>query len=362
MLYLCRTKSIRMINRLVIRTRVFQLAYAHLHKGEQKIATAEAELRKALSRSYDLYLYLLRLPIDITERFAELQQVRSRKHLASYEDLNPNYKLQDNRYVSALRESETLEAWYNQFALSWAEEDLLLRHLVDKIEASERYQEYLKEDATFESDRNFWVQTFTQLIATDEQLGEYLEEQSIYWDDALCYIEKVQCEERPGLDAEDITQALSEAKETEGAYQSLRYEDSCVEIVKNFVQKSMKRALEGENIDHVLLPEYKDEDDETFATQLLRQTLVGYDKTSEIIKKHLSSGWDKERLADVDDLLMHMAVTEFLYFPAIPTSISINEYVELSKHYSTSKSSAFINGVLDAVAKELKAEGKILKK
>lgn len=349
-----------MINRQVIRTRVLQVAYAYLHKGEAKINSAEADLRTALGRSYDLYLYLLRLPVELTQGIAELQELRLRKHIKTTEDCNPNYRLQNNLYTAQVQRCEQLEAWYMDFPLAWSEASLLMRELIQAIEASELYRDYLASEESYENDRNFWVSVFNQIIAPNITLAEYLEEQSIYWDDELCYIEKIVSEERPGLEPEDITKAIALAKE-QGEYQVQRYELGNVEIVKSFVSKSMKRAQEDEAFDAVLLPEFKDEDDETFAIHLLRQTLVGYDKTATIIEKHLSDNWDKERLADIDELLLHLAVTEFLHFPAIATSITINEYVELSKHYSTPKSSSFVNGVLDAIAKELKSEGKILK-
>lgn len=350
-----------MINRQVIRTRVLQVAYAHLHRGEQKLSQTEGDLRTSLGRSHDLYLYLLRLPLDLTEHFGELQELRARKHLSSATERQPNRRLQHNQYVAQIARTESLEGWYLQFPLAWSEEEGLLRHLVERIEASELYQDYLKSEESYESDRSLWVNIFSQILAGDERLAEYLEAQSIYWDDERHYIEKIACEERPALDAEAIEEAIELSKQSEG-YHAQRYELGNVEIVKDFVLKSMKRALEGDNLEDVILPEYKGEDDESFALHLLRQTLVGYDKASELISKHLSASWDKERLADMDDLLMHLAITEFLHFPAIPTSITINEYVELAKHYSTSKSSAFINGVLDTIAKELIAEGKILKK
>lgn len=349
-----------MINRQVIRTRALQVAYAYLHKGEQKLSTAEADLRLALGRSYELYMYLLRLPIELSDFFAELQEIRSRKHLASHEDRNPNYRLQQNLFVAQLRACQALEDWYMQYPLVWREESILLRRLMEAIEGSDLYKSYLQSEPSYETDRAFWLNAFQQIIATSQDLAEYLEEQSIYWDDELCYTEKIECEERPNTDADAVEEAVRQAKETE-TYQSLRYDNGNVEIVKAFVVKSIKRAREGEDFADVLLPEYRDEDDENFALHLLRQTILGYSKTSDLIAKHLSQSWDKERLADLDELLMHMAVTEFLHFPKVATHVSINEYVELSKYYSTPRSSAFINGVLDAVAKELKSEGKILK-
>lgn len=350
-----------MINRLVIRTRVLQTAYAYMHREEQKLTTAEADLKTALGRTYDLYLFLLRLPIDLTEFWGELIELRKSKHLATREERNPNYRPLHNTYVQKLDDCAELHAWYNQFPLAWADESVLLRNLINEIESSPLYIDYLKSGESFESDRDFWVSVFQQIIAPNEYLAHYLEEQSLYWDDSQTYIEKIECEERPGVDPEAVNQAVALAK-AQDAYQALKYDNGNVEVVKNFVLKTMRRAKVDEDFATILLPQYKDPDDLTFAQHLLRQTILGYAQADELLRKHISEKWEKDRLADMDELIMHLAITEFLHFPNVPTQITINEYVELSKHYSTPKSGAFINGVLDAVARELKETGKIIKK
>lgn len=338
-----------------------QTAYAYLHREEQKLSVAEADLKTSLGRSYDLYLFLLRLPIDITDFLSELVELRKNKHLASREERNPDYKLLKNKYVEKLRECVELDNWYNQFPLAWSEESILLRSFIKDIENSDIYREYLKSPDSFEADRDFWANVFQHIIAPSELLAHYLEEQSIYWDDSLVYIEKVECEEKPSPDSEDIKQVIEVAK-VEKQYQAQRYENGNVEIVKSFVHKTMKRLVAEDEFASVLLPQYRDSEDALFAQHLLRQTILSYDKAEELIAQNISEKWEKERLADMDRLILHLAITEFLHFPTIPTQISINEYVELSKHYSTPRSSAFVNGVLDAVAKNLKAEGKIIKR
>lgn len=347
-----------MINRQVIRTRVLQVAYAYLHKDGHKLQQAEQELAIALGRSYELYLYLLRLPIDLTDEFVTLQELRKAKYFATEAERNPSDKLRDNRFVAALRKSEVLESWYNDFSLSWSKEQSLLRDLLQKIEESELYQLYLREEEGYDNDLNFWLAVYQQIVLPSPLLADYLEAQSIYWDESLCTIEKIECEERPKPD--EVETVVKQAQKTEG-YQGLRYDNGNTEIVKAFVLKTMRRATEGEDIDSLILPQYRDEDDERFALHLLRQAILNYDKHADYIAKHLSDAWQEERLADLDRLLMHLAVTEFLYCPSIPTSISINEYVELAKHYSTPKSSAFVNGILDAIAQELKQTKQILK-
>ncbi len=347
-----------MINRVLIRTRALQVAYAHYHREEQKLTTAEAELKVSLGRTYDLYLYLLRLPVELTERYRLLQEIRSRKHLATERERNPNTRLVDNRLVAQLASCEPLDTWYNAFALSWGEEDLLLRHLIEQIEASDLYADYLASEVSFAGDKDFWVNVFHRIIAPDRLLAEYLESQSLYWDNELAQTEKIECEEHPGWDG--LEQAVCDAQGTE-QYSSQRLELGSVEIVKDFVEKSLRRAEEGGDFASALLPAYRDHDDEVFASHLLRQLLLGRDKHLELIDRHISERWERERLADMDLLLIRLAVVEFLHFPNIPTHVTINEYVELSKHYSTPKSWSFVNGILDAIAKELKAEGKIIK-
>ena len=349
-----------MINRLVIRTRVLQTAYAYMHKEEQKLTAAEADLKTALGRTYDLYLFLLRLPIDLTDFWGQLIELRKNKHLASSVERNPNYRPLNNAYIAKLEECQELDNWYNQFPLAWSDESSLLRNLINEIESSDIYRNYLTSSIDFENDRNFWVNIFHQIIAPNPQLAHYLEEQSLYWDDNHDYIEKIACEEYPKSDPELISEAVALAK-ANNSYQSLKYENGSVEVVKNFVLKTMKKSEAELDFAETLLPQYKDSDDITYAQHLLRQTILGYQQVEEILRKHISVRWEKDRLASMDELIMHLAITEFLHFPNIPTNITINEYVELSKHYSTPKSSSFVNGVLDAVAKELKAEGKIIK-
>ena len=191
-------------------------------------------------------------------------------------------------------------------------------------------------------------------------LAETLEQQSIYWQDDLKGIEKAEAEERPKTEEEPLLEALEEARR-EGRYQSLPLENGPVEIVKEFVEKTLRRTSETESVDTVILPAFKDEEDERFARLLFRQTLLKYTDQLKVIESVLSSAWSTERLADMDALILNLALTEFLYFPTIPTLITINEYIELAKRFSTSHSASFINGILDTLAKKLREEGKILK-
>ena len=351
-----------MINRTLIRTRVLQVAYAHLHRGELKLTTAEQDLLLSLHRTYDLYLYLLQLIPSLTEFHQEVLEIRKNKHLATREERSPNMRIAENKLVAQLRASEKLSTWYEGFNLRWEEDERLLRHLLRLIETSSIYQDYLKlpSPVSFDDDQNFWTSVFHELFATDEMLAETLEQQSIYWQDDLKGIEKAEVEERPKTEEEPLLEALEEARR-EGRYQSLPLENGPVEIVKEFVEKTLRRTSETESVDTVILLAFKDEEDERFARLLFRQTLLKYTDQLKVIESVLSTAWSTERLADMDALILNLALTEFLYFPTIPTLITINEYIELAKRFSTSHSASFINGILDTLAKKLREEGKILK-
>ena len=331
-----------MINRVLIRTRVLQTAYAHLHRGELKLTAAEQDLMVGLERTYDLYLYLLQLIPSLTDFYQEVLDVRRRKHLATHEERSPNLRLIRNRFALQLASSEKLQNWYNQFGLRWQDDETLLRHLIRLIEDSSLYDDYLKGSTeSYEQDQNFWADAFHHLFAADELLNERLEQQSIFWENDLKVQEKIECEERPSGEEEQVRAVIEEAKSM-GQYQSTSFANGPVEVVKDF-------------------PMFREEEDETFARHLLRQVLVKHDEYLKLIEPILTEGWSSERLADMDALLLRLGVTEFLHFPGIATHFTINEYVELAKHFSTAHSASFVNGILDAMAKRLREEGKILK-
>lgn len=347
-----------MINRVLVRTRVLQTAYAHIYGSDGRLATSEAALRLSLERTHQLYLHFLRLPLVLTHKLEGVFERRRRKHLATDSDLRPNVRLLSNAVVAQIEQCTELEERLTGAGSLWQSEDELLRHLVAEIERSDIYDAYLEATESYEVDRDFWVSVFQRIIFTDDMLADFLEEQSLYWDDERAQTEKVECEEHPGWDG--IDDAVAAVRGSEG-YAAQRFELGSVEIVKDFVLKSFRRLREDASFDEVIMPAYKDPEDEKYAIHLLRQLILGQEKNLKLIDKHISAGWERERLAGMDLILIQLGVVEFLHFPNIPTQITINEYVELSKHYSTPKSSAFVNGILDSIAKELKAEGKILK-
>jgi len=307
-----------MISRRIIRTKVLQVLYAYYSSEERSINNTEKELFFCIHKTYDLYHYLLALVIEIADYAETRIELKRNKHQPTQEDLHPNIKFVSNLFIQQLRENRQLTAYLNQTKLSWVNHPELIKELYLIVTESEIYQEYVSsETRSFMDDRKFIEKIFNKIFLVSEELYEVLEEQSIYWNDDI-------------------------------------------EFVISVIIKTTKRFNETTDSGQHLMPLYKDEEDREFARDLLRKSLINHDELQALIKVH-SSNWDVERIAFMDILMMQMAITEFLYFPSIPTKVTMNEYIELSKFYSTEKSRNFINGILDKTLKDLKKEGKINK-
>jgi transcription antitermination protein NusB len=307
-----------MISRRIIRTKVLQVLYAYYSSEERSINNTEKELFFCIHKSYDLYHYLLALVTEIADYAEGRIELKQNKHLPTQEDLNPNTKFVNNLFVQQLRKNRQLNAYLNQTKLSWVNHPELIKELYLIMTESEMYQSYINsETSSYIDDRKFIERLFNKIFLVSEEICEVLEEQSIYWNDDI-------------------------------------------EFVISVIIKTIKHFNESSNSDQKLMPLYKDDEDREFARDLLRKSIVNHDELQALIKVH-SSNWDVERIAFMDILMMQLAITEFLYFPSIPTKVTMNEYIELSKFYSTEKSRNFINGILDKTLKDLKKEGKINK-
>jgi N utilization substance protein B len=307
-----------MISRRIIRTKVLQVLYAYYSSERDSLGNTEKELFFCISKSYDLYHYLLALVIEIADYAEERIEIRRRKHQPTKEDLHPNTKFISNQIIQQLRENRQLNAYLDQKKLSWVNNPELVKELYLFLIESDFYKEYMADkNRSFLDDRKFVDKIFTKIILVTEDLYEMLEEQSIYWNDDM-------------------------------------------EFVVSMISKTLKKFTPNSGSDQRLLPLFKDQDDRDFAKDLLRKSIINHDELRALIKEH-SKNWDLDRIAFMDILIMQLALSEFLYFPSIPTKVSLNEYIELSKFYSTEKSRNFINGILDKTLKDLKKSGKINK-
>lgn len=346
-----------MINRTLIRTRALQSLYAHCHRDEMSVNDSLRTLNVGLDRTYDLYMYFLSMIPALTDKEAEIIEIRKSKHLAKESERNPNMRFVSNKLSEILQKSAIINKWNEEKGLFW--DDDIIRHLLERIHNTDLMDRYMDSENSLSVDIDFFTEVLRKVIYKDEELADYLESKSIYWDDEMFYIEKMDCDE-DNIDIDLIDDIIIKCKEN-NRYTSERLLSSTVEVAKDFVLKTIRKIDCDTDVDSSIIPMYKDLDDERFGVHLLRQAIINYNDYLKIIENHLSNQWDKERLPDMDVAIMILAVTEFLHFPNIPVSVTINEYVELSKCYSTPKSSVFVNGVIDSVAGYLKKEKKILK-
>ncbi len=307
-----------MISRRIIRTKVLQVLYAYYSSEEKSLGKTEKELFFCINKSYDLYHYLMALAVEIADYAEKRIEIRKKKLQPTHEDLKPNTKFITNLVIQQLRDNRQLNGYIDQKKLTWINNPELIKELYLIMVDSDLYKNYMTdENRSFLDDRKFIEKLFNKLILVTEDLYIVLEEQSIFWNDD-------------------------------------------VEFVISMIVKTIKRFNERTDSDHKLMPLYKDQEDHDFAKYLIRKTIINHDELRELIKEH-SKNWDMDRIAFMDVLMMQLAISEFLYFPGIPTKVSMNEYIELSKYYSTEKSRNFINGILDKTLKDLKSSGKIEK-
>ena len=308
-----------MINRVLIRIRVIQVLYSTYLNESVDLKKAETELMFSLQKSYDLYYYLLSLLIEITDTHNRRLESRKSKLLPTDEDLNPNTKLSENLFIKLLKSNVQFDKYITDRPQSWEDHENYVKSLLEKILNSDIYAEYLANEVSdFETDREFWRKVFKMFIYCDEQLDDLLEDDSLFWNDDI-------------------------------------------EIVQSFVIKTIKKLDPDKGANQALLPMFKDEEDRQFAIKLLRETMFNVKMARELIDKYVKN-WESERIAFMDMIIMQAAVSELLAFPTVPINVTMNEYINIAKSYSTQKSSSFINGILDSIVTELKNENKLLKK
>lgn len=307
-----------MINRVLIRLKIVQIVYAYYQNGGKNLDTAEKELFFSLSKAYDLYNYLLLLMVEVTKQANKRLNAAKNKLVPTKEELFPNTKFVENRFIAQLEVNKQLLEFSNNQKKTWENEADFVKTLCDKILESDIYKEYMaSETSSYEEDRELWRKLYKNIIFNNIELDQVLEDQSLYWNDDK-------------------------------------------EIVDTFVLKTIKRFDEKNGAKQELLPEFKDEEDQDFARRLFRRAILNADYYRHLISEN-TKNWDLDRVAFMDVVIMQIALAEILSFPNIPVSVSLNEYVEIAKLYSTPKSGGFINGTLDGIVNSLKKENKLTK-
>lgn len=308
-----------MLNRRHLRIKVLQVLYAYFQTEDKDALQVKKELWRSIDKMYELYIYFALIYVELKAHAEKRIEGKKDKIRPTEEDLNPNRKFVDNSIFMKLEESKALRRVSEDLKVNWlgAVKQDLIRKLFLQIEKSQVYQEYMSDEANdFETQKKFAVDLLKEEIAQFELLHDFLENESIYW-----------------LDDIDLV---------------------CAMLIKN-----VKQTKEGE--DFQLMNLFKDEEEEEeFANTLVYQTIKREEENSQLIDR-LTKNWDLDRIAKMDFILLKLAITELLENKNIPVKVTLNEYIEISKFYSTPKSQQFINGILDKAVIILKEEGKLVK-
>ena len=298
-----------MINRELIRIKIVQLTYAYYQNGSKNMDSAEKELLFSLSKAYDLYNYLLELIVAITREEQRRIEINTKRALREGTEA-PSSKFAYNKFATQLEENKMLGEFMETQKQNWDTDIEFVRKLCNQIEGCAVYADYMADaDDSYEADRELWRKLYKLFIQNNDDLDALLEEKSLYWNDDK-------------------------------------------DVVDTFVLKTIKRFDPKNKSKQELLPEYKDAEDKDFARKLFRATILNADQYQRYMSE-TSRNWDFSRLAYMDVVIMQIAIAEMLTFPNIPVSVTINEYVELAKLYSTPRSGGYINGMLDAIARFL---------
>lgn len=308
-----------MLNRRHLRIKVLQALYAFsLSKNENSVA-GEKELLHSVSKMYDMYIYFL-LIFDDLSNFANLRiEEAKRKRIPTKENLNPNMRFVDNKLIAQLNVNGSLKKASEKASANWigdVEQDMLKKMFI-YLSETDIFLDYMqKESSDYKTDKNFIIQLFKKEICNFELLHNFFEDRSIYWQDDMDHI--------------------------------------C-----SMVLKTLKSFEEDTDEFHSISDLYKD-DEKDYIIQLFHKSIKLESENLKMINSY-TKNWDSDRLAKMDILLMNLAITEAKEFSSIPLKVTLNEYIEISKFYSTPKSNGFINGVLDKVFIELKSDGAIKK-
>ena len=284
------------------------------------LVDANRGLAASLDKSYELYMSLLQLMVDLTDmRNRQLDEAKH-KYLPSHDDLNPNMKFVENKFIELLRENPNFVAYKNETPVDWTDNDVMLRRLLDKIIESPAYNNYMEsKETSFAADCELWIHLFKNVILESDELAEAMESMSVYWNDDLA-------------------------------------------IMGSFALKTIKSYATAGGTQVRLSPKYKDEEDRRFGPMLFEAVIRNQDEYRALIDECLvGSTWDPERLAFMDIVILETAIAELIKFDSVPTLVTVNEYTEIANYYSTAKSGIFITGMLYSIISNLKNRKIIVK-
>lgn len=306
-----------MLSRRLLRIKALKALYAHLKTEADSMMVSEKSMMASIDKAYDLYFQMLALPAELV-RYAETRQELARKKmLPSYEDLNPNTKFVDNTVIRLLANSDAIGDYTTARKLTWAAYPELIKTLYNQIASRDYFNSYMNNaDRSFREDCDLVCRIYCDELQECEPLDEALEEMSILWSDDLPFI---------------------------------------LLMVMRTLQN-----LKASHTDIKVMPKFKNEDDRDFVRTLFEKSLLHFNDHLRYIDNY-TRGWDVERIAFMDNLILVVALTELTEFPSIPVKVTLDEFIEIAKYYSNPGSSTFINGILDKMVLSLTEEGRIKK-
>ncbi len=305
-----------MISRRLLRIKVAKALYAHLQSDADNMIASEKSLMTAIDKAYDLYFQLLSLPEALVKYATERQEIAKQKKLPTFEDLNPNTKFIDNQVIRTISVTDAINDRVAKNKLSWVNYPELIRSIYQQLSETEYFKAYMmRDERSFEEDRILVIKLF-DLLADCPALDDALEEMSILWADDLPYVLMM------------VQRTLSNMRPS---HKELRVAEK-----------------------------FKSEEDPQFVKTLFEKALVNYNEYQQYIER-FTANWDLERIVMMDTLIITIAMAELIHFSSIPVKVTMDEWIEISKYYSTPGSSNFINGVLDKITASLTEEGRIKK-
>lgn len=304
-----------MLSRRLLRVKVAKALYAHL-KSNSDIRVSEKNLVESIDKAYDLYFQMMSFVVEVANYAENRIELNKQKKLPTYEDLNPNRRFVDNPVIHIIANSDSVNDVLASRKLSWSQHQDAVKDVYNRLVEAEFYQKYMSASInTFTNDRKF-VEDFFQWLEEDEALAEVVTEMSLLW-------------------ADDYGFAL---------YLAIR----------------TVQHLKASHTDVKVLPKFKSEDDLEFATTLFFKALAQYADNQEIVDRY-SKNWDVERVVFMDSLIISIAIAELTQFESIPVKVTLDEWIDIAKYYSSPTSSTFVNGVLDKIVAEFKESGRINK-
>lgn len=308
-----------MLTRRHIRVKVMQSIYAFKQSAHTDLNKQEKFLSFSMENMYNLYLTLINLLVALQLKAEDYLTVSSKKYLATEEEKNPNRKFVDNRLMGLLKNNQSLVSASKKRRLpDWDLEDDYIKIIFNNLKKSPIYESYMSSGKdSFKEDVDFILKAYKEIIAVEDKLYAFIEDSSLTWVDDL-------------------------------------------PLVNTLIMKMFRKVKENPGDNWIIPDLFKDEEDKDFAKALFRKTVLNDEKLLEEIKGR-TPNWDMERINEIDGILLKMAICELKFFPSIPVKVTINEYLEIAKEYSTPKSSIFINGILDKLVKDYKSENTLNK-